>query len=265
MTTFSEMTSKYSGKHKRKLQKIAEPLWHTFGINYFFYLSISKDRTCSFIGTNAELVDDFFDSKMHLSHPLFCPTAKIASGVYLYDSITQKPFQETMQELERRYNAKHSCMLTKNEEGASIIYGFALPSERKNNDLLLVNHAAHLHQFIHYFEEEMGPILHKMRHDPVNLQHEADACCEHIELPEIHLSQSKLVHFLSYIHAQYQFTDRELECIKLLPGGKTAREMATLLHLSVRTIEHRLEKLKEKLNCKSKSELIARLHMIFYK
>jgi DNA-binding CsgD family transcriptional regulator len=42
----------------------------------------------------------------------------------------------------------------------------------------------------------------------------------------------------------------------LLTRGKTAKESAKILNVSHRTIEHRLEKMRAKLNAASKSELI---------
>jgi len=50
---------------------------------------------------------------------------------------------------------------------------------------------------------------------------------------------------------------RDRDILFLLTRGKTAKETAKILSLSHRTIEHRLEKIKFNVTCKS--ELIARL------
>lgn len=49
---------------------------------------------------------------------------------------------------------------------------------------------------------------------------------------------------------------RQLECLKHLVRGKTAREIAAALSLSTRTIEHYLDDIKLQLHVSSKSELI---------
>ena len=92
---------------------------------------------------------------------------------------------------------------------------------------------------------------------------------DEVSVPEIRLPREKLLHFLKLIHANdddlldvCKFTVREIECIRHFLMGKTAREIANELHLSVRTIEHRLEKLKDKLDCNSKSELFCRLQKL---
>lgn len=52
---------------------------------------------------------------------------------------------------------------------------------------------------------------------------------------------------------------RELECVKYLIQGMTSREIGTMLFISKRTVETHLIHLKEKMNCRTKSELIINL------
>lgn len=56
-------------------------------------------------------------------------------------------------------------------------------------------------------------------------------------------------------------SERERECLQQLLLGKTAAEIGRSLHLSPRTVESYLEKLKEKLSCLSKRELFSRAQM----
>ncbi|STX51763.1 LuxR family transcriptional regulator [Legionella busanensis] len=49
---------------------------------------------------------------------------------------------------------------------------------------------------------------------------------------------------------------REAECLFYILKGKSAREIGPILNLSPRTIEYYLNTLKDKLNCKKKSEMI---------
>jgi len=50
---------------------------------------------------------------------------------------------------------------------------------------------------------------------------------------------------------------RQLDCLFHLVKGHTVRQIATLLSLSAKTVEHYLETCKDKLNCLTKSELIS--------
>ena len=60
-------------------------------------------------------------------------------------------------------------------------------------------------------------------------------------------------------YPQVELSRREMECLFYTLSGRSAKEIASILSLSTRTIEHYLEKLKLKLNCTSKSELRRRL------
>ncbi len=55
------------------------------------------------------------------------------------------------------------------------------------------------------------------------------------------------------------FDQRDKDILYLLVRGKTAKNIARILGLSHRTIEHRLEAIKHKLGTSSKSELIERI------
>lgn len=56
--------------------------------------------------------------------------------------------------------------------------------------------------------------------------------------------------------ANIHFDQRDHEIMRLLVRGKTAKQIACVLALSYRTIEHRIENIKQKLRVTSKAELI---------
>jgi DNA-binding CsgD family transcriptional regulator len=58
------------------------------------------------------------------------------------------------------------------------------------------------------------------------------------------------------IKKKHPLTNREKECIYHLIRGMTAKEIAQKLAISYRTVEKHLDNVKEKLHCKTRSELI---------
>ena len=54
----------------------------------------------------------------------------------------------------------------------------------------------------------------------------------------------------------HPLTRRQLDCLYYLVQGKTAKQIAGLLHLSYRTVEHHISAIKTKYGCGSRSELI---------
>lgn len=55
------------------------------------------------------------------------------------------------------------------------------------------------------------------------------------------------------------FSRRETQCLYHLARGKTAKQIANILGLSPRTIEHYLENIKKKMKVRSKSELLEKI------
>lgn len=60
----------------------------------------------------------------------------------------------------------------------------------------------------------------------------------------------------------YALTNRQRQCVEFLLQGKTCKEIANELSLSVRTIEGYMDVLKTKFHCRNKLELIAKLTKI---
>jgi DNA-binding CsgD family transcriptional regulator len=52
------------------------------------------------------------------------------------------------------------------------------------------------------------------------------------------------------------FTQREAECVMQILQGKTLNEVGDILNLSPRTVEYYLGKIKRKLNCRKKKDII---------
>lgn len=55
------------------------------------------------------------------------------------------------------------------------------------------------------------------------------------------------------------FTSREIDCIQYTIQGKSAKQIASLLNLSTRTVENYIENIKNKMRVHTKYELIAKL------
>ena len=56
--------------------------------------------------------------------------------------------------------------------------------------------------------------------------------------------------------ASLQITGREREVVQLLAEGKTSKEVATMLNVSVKTVETHRSNIMRKLDCHSVTELV---------
>jgi DNA-binding CsgD family transcriptional regulator len=79
-----------------------------------------------------------------------------------------------------------------------------------------------------------------------------------LPMKELHESKTNSwQHALDSIANENKLTKRQKQCLYYLIKGMTIKEIAHQLTLSARTVEHYLETVKTKLNCHSRSQLIA--------
>ncbi|MGQ3890940.1 LuxR C-terminal-related transcriptional regulator [Legionella sp. CNM-4043-24] len=65
-------------------------------------------------------------------------------------------------------------------------------------------------------------------------------------------------------YPELNLSERETECFFYLIRGHSAKSIAAILNLSVRTIEYYFENIKNKFNCYSKSELVEKAFSLGY-
>lgn len=74
-----------------------------------------------------------------------------------------------------------------------------------------------------------------------------------------YLKVNSTINFIDSI-SSYKLTKRESECLFYLTKGFTIKEIAKKISLSHRTVEHYLARVKEKLCCHTRSQLIAKVN-----
>lgn len=75
-------------------------------------------------------------------------------------------------------------------------------------------------------------------------------------LKKTDVSNSRGIHFLDKQRSTFGLSQREAECLFYMVRGKTVKKIAEILGISDRTVETYTERLKNKFNCHSKSDLI---------
>jgi len=135
-------------------------------------------------------------------------------------------------------------------------FGFATDSPKIGMLEFYLNHLKLLEDFMDYFLEEIDPLLKDKKLI--------------IQMPEeLFTDESKPLFSVKYDVRQLNFTkknietlskslsDREIMCFKLILQGKTRDEIAKELHLSISSVGTYLSRTMEKLNCKTRSDLVA--------
>ena len=201
MSHFTSIIENFSGKHKNKINKLCEPLFNSFGINYFFHQGLTRDGYLYCIGSHLDLMLHYADLKLYECNPFLTRFQELDTGTYLYDSVNDSDFQDSMRLLEKKYNTKHSCIIMEKDAYRCNEYGFTIPSNCKQTESLLINQKPLLKRFIQYFESEMSAILKEIRNNPISLPEVMGPSFFQIKsnVPKIHLEDSAKINFLSEI------------------------------------------------------------------
>jgi len=78
-------------------------------------------------------------------------------------------------------------------------------------------------------------------------------------LNQLNLTTTSLFPFPHFIYSHLPLSDREKECSQYITRGMSAKKIANIMNISYRTVETHIAKIKYKLNCKTKSEIIDKI------
>ncbi|MBS0350976.1 MAG: helix-turn-helix transcriptional regulator [Proteobacteria bacterium] len=101
-----------------------------------------------------------------------------------------------------------------------------------------------------YWENLINEVKNKRKLKKTHFQLEGTQICP------IQNEKRKMKYALGEPLQNVYFTQREAECVMQVLSGKTMNQTGASLNLSPRTVEYYLNKIKKKLNCRKKQEVI---------
>lgn len=256
-----------SRKYFQKISHVIEPLKIHFGIDIFWHYSILPDGHFMHLTNNPDVMDGYFGRGSHLSNPFFKHPKYYKPQAILTHQIKDAEYQKTLEFTKKQYKYDRSLLILDQKDRVYHGVGFATTRDPQQlnilfQDLELVN------KFLNYYHSEMDDVFKKIDNQKIPL---AEILGTRFYMPPpahiTGLSQMRRTSFLSAIgQAQAKptlhLTPREIECIVLHLQGKAASQIAERLQLSRRTVEHYMESLKAKLECRTKSEIYDRIKIL---
>lgn len=160
----------------------------------------------------------------------------------------------------KNFNIAHGMtIIQKNPEGGVEFYFLGTTPDKPHVTNLLLNNMSSLERFIIYFKQKAASLIKNAyaerlivpdKYQLVSTQEQGIAFANTAQ-PTLTLP--------SFAINNVSFTNREIACAKLLLKGNSARLIGEQLFLSRRTVETHLQNLKDKLQCRTKAELISQL------
>lgn len=256
LSTLNYSALKFNEETAPLIEEICEPLFKYFGFTNFGYVKIDTFGRMLRVSTGLEWTRYYFDKQYYndIDFYFFDDISINGSACKIH---TNQPKSGVYVEL-FDHNIWNIYTIYEKDINYRHVYFFATSQDNTNIIDLYINKKFVLDTFITYFKERAAPLL-------------AMTTSEHLIKTQLQIRQvkmqenaSNIQHFLNDIE-QYigkkseALTIREKECAKLLMEGFTSKEASKILHVSHRTVEFHIDKIKQKLKCHNKAQLIKTL------
>lgn len=248
------------------LTDICKSMFDNFSITFFDYARNYYDNTHVYLSTHPELTKLMFNEKHHVNVPCFKHPAKYEYDYMLWDAGDDRyagfKFEQMVKE---KFDVAHFLNFVVRGKNYTEIFSFAGSfSNRALNGIYLSQQQVFRH-FVMYFYDKAELLLKQAEKERLYIPYANSLI--HISDDELmDLTQKQMNGFISRapinnIHLSGDFSNivissREAACIKLLLEDASYKHIARRLGISPRTVEARLDKLRDKLNCKNKRQLI---------
>lgn len=265
MNLFQEMLQKVTrSSYHDQMMRFTAPLHDHFGINHFWYYSITNSGDYCFWGTNTKWCEHCFDGALVANFPLLRHPDIASTGITLMKCSPDDAYKSTLQTAWDKFQINFNINIAQKTATGVEAFGFASRFCDTQADERLLNELPLLRHFIKAFKEKHKKLFELLNNNRVNLiDHFGSRFYERPQTTHIPHDPNA---FLRKIGLGWIFclTPRERDIIELLPSCFSSREIAKRLNLSTRTVENYLATIKSKLNCSSKSELIQKAQEYFF-
>ena len=213
------------------------------GIKYFNYLRVQDDGQYCLLSSNANLMEYIFDNNIPVAAPV---SKETVSHKFNYLVMPEGPYDKALHDIKERFNLGHFIDLVERQKNYIELFCFGADADNSQIINFYLNRMDVLEKFKSIFKEKAAALIR------THLE-------KQLILPKHMMPGYRGVMKSEYILDGAHLTSREVQCLRLLQQGKTAKQTAKKLHLSYRTVESYLDDVKSKLYVTNKSELLAKL------
>lgn len=257
MTKLYEMNDSIQRKVGDKLARLAAPLVEHLGVNHFYHYIITDDGHIATLGLNQEWQEYLSDHDVAKKYmPFFYQNRQNLKGVMFNQAVKSKDWNNLTSLAEKKFSINLSLQITQSTEYGMEGIGFSLKTNDFAHHMALVNELPLLKLFISEYKKKVNSSI--LKDNFVNLKNEFGVATKRSNnklssTRELLLRDMKLAMPIS-------FSRREGKVVQqLLKGCPTSAEIAAVLFISTRTVEDHIARIKDKLDCSTKSQLMLKL------
>lgn len=256
-----------------QLDTMCSEMFRRTPLKLFTYARFNRDRELIFCGNRADVDAYYMMQQAYLTEFAHRQYEDIPSGSYFSTLIAATNEEiELHKTMVDSFKLDNFLSIIRHNDDCVEIYNFACDSECKDAANFYLNNVNMLTRYVDVFKEPIKRILQTNRLQPLLIPYENENSAQEIA-QDYHSSQytgmieSALTGVksvpdgsseqrLAGKSASGRLTARELDCLRLIARGMTSKEIARSLSLSFRTVENYCERIKTKLGCRRKQDLI---------
>lgn len=241
-----------------KLKRFCEPLVSCFGVKHFYHGRLDNSGRFVNLGLDVDWEEFLISSKLVVLWPTHRQPQHFKSDIVLLKTFNDEKTMSMLQIGRNQFKISPVLELIYKTNGGHDIFGFGLKSPDPIQHIAFIKEIPLLRLFIKRYQEEFKSLIKTFRNYEIDLSSlVGPAFYQTITIDE----DEKRNQFLKKmgIGTLVLLSNREKDVAKWLTKGYTASQIGKELFISIRTVEHHIEHLKDKLDCFSKSELIQKV------
>jgi DNA-binding CsgD family transcriptional regulator len=256
VSSFGQMIGNVSSKYHDRIKTNCASLFSCYGLNDFFYYKVSSSGQLSLFNYDLAWAEYYGDQKFYLLDPYFRHPKNYQRGVVLLHNSEEESLRQIFTAGKEKNNRGCSLMLLSKTDTSVEAFGFCPISTKDEQISLLLSEIHILKQFAKHFQENCPKIFSNLDENGIDMRSflgpRFDESSVHMDAPT---DRGLLLRELAPVMKK-TLSLMEKRIIGLVLEGYSASQIAKRLFRSKRTIEHSLEKIKGKLGCSSKAELV---------
>lgn len=259
MSSYYQMVQAITSRYSDRIKGVTNDFCDYFHINQLWHNRVDNRGSLESISNHPAWTEYFASQKIYEKCPLLRHSKYVDEGItVLSDEEAEKCMSreiiDTFYDGKIRYNSNTWITMVKKTKTGTDQFGFFID---KKYLPLFINEISLVHLFTGKFRERLHSVFLKMADHKANL---IDLMGSHFykdrkeETFQSELKQQLLKQL--GVNESVSLTEREKKVLKFVLQGYSASAIAPQIFLAKRTVEHMLERIKEKLNCNTKTILI---------
>ena len=244
-----------------KIQKLAYIL-RKIGISHFNHDITFGNNKMAMLTDSKELFDLYYDKQL----PVICTNESgrtLDPGIYFVKSLAYEYnyIANIISVLDKKFNFHNSLIVIEHEEACQHMFTLSSPMSEHTFLHTILNKLDNIKNFIEFYKLSLREIIKEAKKpkNQITIVNSSDfeRNSNNHPLALVNIKQKDIL-VLKHKDTKLNLTlsVKQSECLKLLLQSYSAKEIAKNMDLSYRTVEHYIENIRNKLNCRNIKELI---------